>query len=441
MAPRRRSLDDSRTFFDAFGDAFSEGREEWSRSFRKNRASAGVSENAPRWTEMSGAYPTGIRAVETAHEMAGKLDNALGGEYLKPALNRIPLMKEPAQRNVDNRELLGIGREKEGKGRRLGQNLGTLAGDLVADNTRNFYWLLNAAQATGNVIAESRFGKVAPDLFGVTAQKYGKNSQTPGRTIDFTTKEGKDEAWKQGLIAEKITDENQSPIFTKGVSLQTRYDDASGKKVADVVKRNYEPGHLLALGIPTGVAINTGLGLMTPFGGAEGYKAALPSDEDPSKTENVIGEVGMKYLLGRTGNLLPYSEFKEVRPDVSPEEYAAYQAFKYDKPVFDINPFDDGQVGIGGGLIKGTTEGIHGPEIQFLGRSLPAFTGILPYATALIGGTEGLKRTPKNRIKGGLIGGFGGLAVGQIAGSIFENERRRRNAAENQLENPQGLIN
>ena len=51
--------------------------------------------------------------------------------------------------------MLGIGREKEGKGRRLGQNLGTLAGDLVADNTRNFYWLLNAAQATGNVIAES----------------------------------------------------------------------------------------------------------------------------------------------------------------------------------------------------------------------------------------------------------------------------------------------
>ena len=436
MAPRRRSQDDSRTFFDAFGDAFSEGREEWAKSHRMNRASAGVSENAPRWTEMSGAYPTGIRAVETAHEMAGKLDNALGGQYLKPALNRVPLMKEPAQRNIDNRERLGIGREMEGKGRRLGQNLGTLAGDLVADNTRNFYWLLNAAQATGNVIAESQFGRVAPDLFGVTPQKVkGTN-----RAIDFSTKEGKDEAWRQGLIAEKIDKENQSPVFTKGVSLQTGFDE-NGKKVANVVKRNYEPGHLLALGIPTGVAINTGLGLMTPFGGAEGYKAALPSEEDPTKTENVIGEVGMKYLLGRTGNLLPYNEFKEVRPDVSPEEYRAYQAFKYDKPIFDINPFDDGQVGIGGGLLKGTTEGIHGPEIQFLGRSLPAYTGLLPYATALYGGIEGLKRTPKNRIKGGMIGGIGGPAVGTIAGSLLENERRRRNAAENQLENPQGLIN
>ena len=60
------------------------------------------------------------------------------------------------------------------------------------------------------------------------------------------------------------------------------------------------------MSIPAGIAINTGLGLMTPFGGAEGYKAALPSDEDPSKTSNVIGEVAAKYFLGRTGNLLPY---------------------------------------------------------------------------------------------------------------------------------------
>ena len=47
----------------------------------------------------------------------------------------------------------------------------------------------------------------------------------------------------------------------------------------------------------------------------------------------------------------------------------------------------------------------------------------------------------KARIKGGMLGGFGGLALGQLAGSIIENERRRRNAVENQLENPQGLIN
>jgi hypothetical protein len=78
-------------------------------------------------------------------------------------------------------------------------------------------------------------------------------------------------------------------------------------------KRNFQPGHVAALAIPTGIAINTGLGLMTPFGGAEGYKAAIPSEDDPTKTANVVGEVGLKYFMGRTGQLLPYDEFVKVR--------------------------------------------------------------------------------------------------------------------------------
>ena len=55
---------------------------------------------------------------------------------------------------------------------------------------------------------------------------------------------------------------------------------------------------------------------MSPFGGAEGYKAAIPDEEDP-QNENVIGEIGLKYLMGRIGQLLPYEEFKKVTPDVA----------------------------------------------------------------------------------------------------------------------------
>ena len=65
---------------------------------------------------------------------------------------------------------------------------------------------------------------------------------------------------------------------------------------------------------------------MTPFGGPEGYKANNPSPEDPTKTNNVIAEVAQKYILGKTGGLLPYSEFSKVRPDVSRAEYNMYQA-------------------------------------------------------------------------------------------------------------------
>ena len=85
-----------------------------------------------------------------------------------------------------------------------------------------------------------------------------------------------------------------------------------------------------ALMIPAGLQSTSSIGLMNPFGGQEGYKAVLESEEDASKTSNVLGEVAAKYILGRTGNLLPWDEFKQVRPDVSKDEYMKYKAFKFD---------------------------------------------------------------------------------------------------------------
>jgi hypothetical protein len=167
---------------------------------------------------------------------------------------------------------------------------------------------------------------------------------------------------------------------------------------------------------------------MTPFGGAEGYKAAIPSEEDPSKTENVLGEVALKYFMGRTGNLLPYDEFVKVRPDVSKDEYNRYQAFKYDKRE-DWNPLD-GDTTMLGGAIKTTDEGIHGAELQFLGRSLPVTTGVIPFLAASLGG--GLGVASKKPLRGGILGGMAGLAAGQIGGNIIEGERRRRNKEENE---------
>ena len=101
-----------------------------------------------------------------------------------------------------------------------------------------------------------------------------------------------------------------------------------------------------------------------------------------------------KYILGRTGNLLSWDEFKKVRPDVSKDEYMRYKAFKYDKDAdFDIT---DGDFTLPTGIIKGTMDGIHGPEIQMLGRSLPIATAILPTIAAGIGTTMGAKWEPKD---------------------------------------------
>ena len=192
----------------------------------------------------------------------------------------------------------------------------------------------------------------------------------------------------------------------------------------------FRPGTLAALSIPTGAAINTALGLMTPFGGAEGYKALFPSQDNPTVSENILGEIAVKYLMGRTGNLLPYEEFVKVRPDVSREEYNRYKAFKFDKRG-DIDP-RDGTIGLPMGILKATDEGIHGPEIQFLGRSIPVTTGLVPYASALAGTVAGVRS--KEPIRRGFVGGLGGLGVGMIAGNLLEAERRRRNAQENNLD-------
>ena len=382
----------AKSFGRAFRDAYGEGREEWAKAYRESRQSAGKTEDAPRIDEMTGAYPTGIRLMEALQDLTGA--------KLTP--------QQKTNRMIRND--LGIGAE-QGLQPRAGQLLGTIGADLTQDNTRSFWWLMNAAQAVGNVAAEKAMAKANPSL-------YGQTVQTAPNGKPLSIKKNERLAQEMGLL-----DSQGKP--KKGVKI-----NADG----EITKRNFEPGDKASLLIPTGVAINSGLGLLSPFGGAEGYEAAAPDPEDKTQTRNVLEEVALKYFMGRTGNLLPYDEFSQVRPDVSREEYNKYQGFKYGKDT-DLNPFDDGQITLPGRVAKATTEGIHGPEVQFLGRSLPLTTAGIPFATALAGGVAGV-RTAKP-IRGGLVGGSAGLVVGQALGSLVENERRRRNTVENELNNTQ----
>ena len=382
-------------FIRSFRDAYGEGREEWAKAYREGRQASGASEDAPRINEMTGAYPTGIRFKEAFQDITGA--------KLKPEEARNRLIRED----------LGIGAEK-GRRDRAGQLLGTIAADITQDNTRSFWWLMNAAQAVGNVAAEWGLAKANPKLYGQSTQ-----TTTSGAPITNNPK------GPTYLIAKKrgLLDGQGKP--TKGVKINEE---------GEIQKRNFEPGDKAALLIPTGIAINAGMGLLSPFGGIEGYEAAAPDPDDKSKTRNVIEEVGAKYFLGKTGNLLPYDEFVKARPDVSKEEYAKYQAFKYGKET-DLNPFDDGEMTAPMRVAKFTADGIHGPEVQFLGRSLPVLTTAIPYTFALAGGISGVQSDKP--IRGGLVRGMAGLAIGQVVGNLLENEIRRRNAVENQLENPQ----
>jgi hypothetical protein len=396
-------------FRDAATEAYGEGRQDHTKAVYAAREMAGQDIDQPRIVETVSTNPTFTRSAE----LLGKKN---------------PNLKEARRRQ-------GMG-EKTTMAGKLGQMAGTLGADLTQDTTRGLYWLLNAAQATGNVINEAALARANPRLYGAD---YAKD-RVHGIGRIPVMKE-----WRNNQVAldNKLLDP-ETGTLRRGVGIKEVKEKVGDREVTNkyYTKRNFDPGHVAALGIPSGVAINTGLGLMTPFGGAEGYWAAMPSEDDPTKTSNVLGEVALKYFMGRTGNLLPYDEFSKVRPDVSPQEYGQYQAWKYRKGE-DWNPLD-GDFSIAAGALRGTDEGIHGPEVQFLGRSLPATTGIVPFAAAVAGGAMGVRTETGGRfgrfggpVRGGFLGATAGLVAGQVAGNLLENERRRRNTVINQLENPQ----
>ena len=370
------------------------GRDDRAKMHYAERAILGLDDDSPRIVNMAATHPVAYRARE--------------------------LMGIANKEGIKARQDMGIGLLPTKAGQ-AGQLVGSIGADLTQDISRSWWWLMNAAQATGNVINETTLGAVNPDLYG--AQKTD---------IDF--KDGN--ALVNAELAKRVPNKS-------GLGSTYQYLPGVFNQGGKAAKRNYRSGYVEALGIPAGVAINNSLGLLTPFGGAEGYEAIFANDEDPSKSDNVIGEIASKYILGRTGGLLDYDEFKKVRPDVSKGEYNAYKAFKYDNST-DLNPLD-GDFTVPSGVLKGTTDGIHGAEIQFLGRSLPLTTAAVPFASAVAGAALGVRRGKKYRkggaeygtpdpdaVKRGFMGGTAGAVGGIALGNLLEAERRKRNEASNQ---------
>ena len=389
------SLDFLRRIREGAVEEFGHGREDYRDALKRGYAQEGRETDGSKLNQTLGSN----RTVTMAREL-------MGTQGQNPNIFDQLFKAKPEQ--VAARESMGLGL-KEDRATRIGQVLGSLGGDIVQDRGRSLWWLLNAPQAVGNVVQEAALHKFVPQLYEAEAQNDERGNPV--------TMKNQKTARRLGLV-------NSDGKTMKGVTVG---------RGGQLNRRRYEPGFVESLMIPAGVAINSSIGLMNPFGGQEGYKAVLESEEDASKTSNAIGEVAAKYVLGKTGNLLPWDEFRQVRPDVSKDEYMRYKAFKFDKEG-DLNIFDDGQVTLPTGVLKYTNEGIHGPEVQFLGRSLPIATGILPtigaIASTTIGARMGHARGGRG-VTGGLIGGALGTTASMAAGNIIENERRKRNAEEN----------
>ena len=129
----------------------------------------------------------------------------------------------------------------------------------------------------------------------------------------------------------------------------------------------------MAAAAPAWIAASMGIG---NFMRQPGYKATLPDQDDPTQTTNMAGELANRYFLGRSGSLLPYDEFVKERPDVSRSEYNAYKNYLFANK----SP------------LKGTMDGISGPEVNFMGKSIPLATGLIPIAASVVGARRGIKR-------------------------------------------------
>ncbi|MGL4349327.1 MAG: hypothetical protein ACRCT2_01890, partial [Plesiomonas shigelloides] len=116
-------------------------------------------------------------------------------------------------------------------------------------------------------------------------------------------------------------------------------------------------------------------------GRTAGFSAVNPTDEDPRKSENPIGEFFFdRGMLGRSGRLLPWEQFHEERPEIPYAKYSAYQDY-IRQPGFM-------------GLAKGTWDGVDGPEARIVGyRVQPeAVAAAAALAAASIGGFKYLRR-------------------------------------------------
>jgi hypothetical protein len=166
----------------------------------------------------------------------------------------------------------------------------------------------------------------------------------------------------------------------QGLSTASPELKAAAPQVPWIKNRNLR----MAATVPAWLGVSMAIGNL---GRQEGYKAVVPSEVDPTKTADPIAEAASRYILGRTGALLPYDEFVKERPDVSRGEYEEYKAYLHGNSL----------------PLKATLDGIHGPEVNFMGKSIPIATGLLPAVAAVVGARYGVRKAG-NRLAAGRDG-------------------------------------
>ena len=213
------------------------------------------------------------RAFYKQRDIENKDDDAIRMQkYFSehPVLYRLNEILRPGNVNPaaqQAREEMGMGLKQSMAGK-LGQLGGALSYDVLHDKTRNLYWLLNAAQATGSVINELGVSAVNPDLFGSRAVRY-----PDGSTVPYENKIALSqiESELDGAPLAQATNKNNPTLVANSNVRKGRDGEAR--------LRNYRSGTVAALEYLQDL-YQPRPRLMTPFGGYEGYEAVIPDEND-----------------------------------------------------------------------------------------------------------------------------------------------------------------
>jgi len=121
------------------------------------------------------------------------------------------------------------------------------------------------------------------------------------------------------------------------------------------------------------------------LGRPKGYKQNIPDPNDFTKSLDPATELFQRFMQGRQGRPLKFSDAKEEIPSLTKERYTNYMRFLHNDPAFL-------------GSVKATSENMQGvPEARVFGYpvSIPSVTAL---AGGVLGARAGLKSAAKETV-------------------------------------------
>lgn len=329
--------------------------------------------NVPPQNVNQSVYP-GSKAVSTSSDLplggggggnysfeGGEFDGSSGGNNFGQTFNKYPQGQTPGQKVIPKMDEFF----------RQQANTGSLWGNVWDGTKRGFQYSVDAGRIPG---------RTASVIW----------NRAPKEQYQYLTPEG-----RVGFLGGRVAGEIGHG--TKQVLWNLFPDDFAGTKSTEVIRK--AGGNRMAqVVIPyaTTTALQLGSQTYNPFnlaqgGRVAGYTAINPDEEDPRISTTPVSEfIVDRGFLGKRGKLLPWEQFREERPDISYEQYQRYQDYLWNK---DENLLRD----VTGGLVKGTLDGINGPEVAVMGYSVTP-VGALAAAGTLLAGRHLVGRTAALRV-------------------------------------------